>query len=1078
MLTPFAFSGMKFSHSHSNVLFTKAYDSESRGEYNGYTYTEYDSYGGRTREYDSHELAPTIVQNFWAPSGFVYTLNYADEQVNELLDHAAALNNDYRYIHLACYYTRFGMQVYFETYIDDFYQEEDPREACKTWIQNSINNQDPFYEVKEATIETDISFLIDFEFVAGTKDYHFILRSETFYVEPFDETDFINFRVLYYERPDDGERRIDIDVDIVAGFFNDPEPYDNPYGYTTDEKMGRWVQNDFYSYDACKYQMYLYAYDSITIGEITDDGIEMSYPSHPLPVKIKIEFVVGGVEKSISSREFYIGDPNLCVTIDGYSDRTTVQRDSEHTYDVNINDLNVDVDNPLEYRAEAFLIPNRLEDANNVKNYYDLAIGPDRLDNYCLSDSANNWVYPNKNVFIEDLNDSNHYVLKNIYLAQDTEVQVSAENWENYRNSTTYEGCGYHLTGFWPNTAMDVSGYYDIDFYLNDPEENDNHLYFTLLSEADAPAASEETEKDYYIVGSFNNWGISDNYKLIPDEYDWNHYSFNMSLDAGDAFKVVDNEGNYISNTKTWECCGFTLDDNGSVIVEKADKYNIDFYVQSSRRANIVLHNDVLPLKPAAGEEECLYYIASNDEVRLHAEGKDDLFINDNAGGTYYIWDKENNEYTVFDGIELFEYDSTDEDSYDENGNLISSKVTVPYAGKYTVFLEFNGSTNFEDIMFQSQLQKLEVTASDASQDQVILTSGKGEAMPNDINIYLGGDSLEITPSISSEATGVKYYFYWSEPSKEGILDIEEGLNGKLIVTPLAVGIVETLSVRVESELFKPITRTISIRVLDAIFDVAKIQVPNEFHKAGKPLTASVSIRGFTGIQNVDIEWTAKTKDGKELEVDKQYIVNGNASMTIVKPESNDYTITASYQGVKLDTLTVQVRYTDLNKFLRVNIWWIFLMTIALVVVTVIFRKLFKRGRTTVENIERAYQVFCQCISDDKLTLPELKLIKRELTKCKRRCEDLNIEALNQYEKSIRYLRKSLIDTNNLIKKWDTISPEDKSVFTEQLNADFSKALMVAREIENAKDLIEQYHFNANKKNYETTIDEPIEVKK
>ena len=288
----------------------------------------------------------------------------------------------------------------------------------------------------------------------------------------------------------------------------------------------------------------------------------------------------------------------------------------------------------------------------------------------------------------------------------------------------------------------------------------------------------------------------------------------------------------------------------------------------------------------------------------------------------------------------------------------------------------------------------------------------------------------------------------------------------------------ETLSVRVESELFKPITRTISIRVLDAIFDVAKIQVPNEFHKAGKPLTASVSIRGFTGIQNVDIEWTAKTKDGKELEVDKQYIVNGNASMTIVKPESNDYTITASYQGVKLDTLTVQVRYTDLNKFLRVNIWWIFLMTIALVVVTVIFRKLFKRGRTTVENIERAYQVFCQCISDDKLTLPELKLIKRELTKCKRRCEDLNIEALNQYEKSIRYLRKSLIDTNNLIKKWDTISPEDKSVFTEQLNADFSKALMVAREIENAKDLIEQYHFNANKKNYETTIDEPIEVKK
>ena len=117
-------------------------------------------------------------------------------------------------------------------------------------------------------------------------------------------------------------------------------------------------------------------------------------------------------------------------------------------------------------------------------------------------------------------------------------------------------------------------------------------------------------------------------------------------------------------------------------------------------------------------------------------------------------------------------------------------------------------------------------------------------------------------------------------------------------------------------------------------------------------------------------------------------------------------------------------------------------------------------------------------MSDDKLTLTELKKIKRNIAHCVNRVEDLNVDSLNQYEKPLRYLRKSNQDAKVLLNKWETSTPEDKSVFTEQLNADFSKALMVAREIENAKDLIEQYHFNANKKNYETITDEPIKVKK
>ena len=43
----------------------------------------------------------------------------------------------------------------------------------------------------------------------------------------------------------------------------------------------------------------------------------------------------------------------------------------------------------------------------------------------------------------------------------------------------------------------------------------------------------------------------------------------------------------------------------------------------------------------------------------------------------------------------------------------------------------------------------------------------------------------------------------------------------------------------------------------------------------------------------------------------------------------------------------------------------------------------------------------------------------------------------------------------------------DRGVYTEKLNQDLGKALSVAREIENAKGLIEMAHAKANRQNFE-----------
>ena len=227
---------------------------------------------------------------------------------------------------------------------------------------------------------------------------------------------------------------------------------------------------------------------------------------------------------------------------------------------------------------------------------------------------------------------------------------------------------------------------------------------------------------------------------------------------------------------------------------------------------------------------------------------------------------------------------------------------------------------------------------------------------------------------------------------------------------------------------------------------------------------------------NAKVTWKVTNKKGEEIP-EERVIARDNASMTLVNPDSDDYTITASYEGIDIATLKVEVRYVDMNKFLRMNIWWIVLITLGFVFLVVFFISVTKRSKSTVDRIERVYGVYCQCIANDSLSMEELKRIKHEITRCLHHCEDLNIDAFNQYEKATRYLRKSLGDTKTLMKNYDALSPAEKSVMYERLNADLGKALNVAKEIENAKGLIDQYHMSANRKNFET-LDEGKKNKK
>ena len=1052
LVTPFSLT-IAEAAKESSLRMVYAEEGTFTGECDGYTYTQKDV----ERYYDSPDFVPDIVTNFWAPSGYKFTLNYTDEQLNRVFDQAEECGITYGYIDFILNYKKFGMNIYLESFINDF-NGENPREDCIAWVKDKFNNFRPFYEAKEVTVETDISLNIQFYFATQYSGMTFNFEGETLQVKPFDSKDAIKVYSSYYDDSERNDRRIDIHGEIIPGFFYEP-PYYNEYGFHTDTVTSRYIQTD-YSYDqyddCADYKLTLFAYRTVEIGDLTGGGgLEVTYPSHPLTVAAKLEFTSGGTNYEFWSNEFIIGDPNISVAIDGYNDRSSVQSGTEHNYSLHFDTYDNREIYSLSTRATAS--PLRLNKSENFIEYYDLVIPPINDSNYFLRGSFNSWTSPQAHyAFYQDEKDSNHYILRNVAL--DAGATVAANlGWGDriFINAETYEGCHYTIDSVWERLEITDAGVYDIDLYLEEP--NNNHVRFNLVS------AIPEYTAPFYL----NATSLSNPIKLSVDDLEKDYYfTYRVNLTEGDVLSVTDSGSNTFINKYTWPSCGFKLENN-KMIVTKTSTYDVTFYPFANNGYRIVLKEKPLP---QVGDKNAIYYLASSDEVLLHQEGKDEEFLDKPAGGQYVIWNDETKNYVNYEGISLIDFYSSEyEGESTDFISLTSKNVKIDFVGEWYIYLELMAETSAGGYYFHSSLQRLEVSNRDKTGDYIVIkTPDSEEALPDEINLLNGGDKIELVPDVASHEEGVKYYYDY-EIDKEGVVEVNEGEDGRITLTTLNPGLIN-VTFYIECELFSTISKTITMRVLDAIYDVAKITVGDEFHYAGKDLTAYLSIRGFTKIQNINVDWTVTDKAGKEVTKEK-LLINHDASLVVKETESTDYTFTAYYEGVKLDELTVQVRYVDMNKFLRANIWWIFLITISFVALLLFLKFLLNRSKTTVENIERVYQVFCQCLSDDKLTKEELIKIKKEITRCMHRCEDLNIDALNQYEKATRYLRKSLFDCKALIKDYDTTTPADRGVYTDRLDKDLAKALNVAKEIENAKGLIESYHVNANRHNFESLDD-------
>ena len=197
-----------------------------------------------------------------------------------------------------------------------------------------------------------------------------------------------------------------------------------------------------------------------------------------------------------------------------------------------------------------------------------------------------------------DAENVNHYKISNVTLAKEAELKVKDDKnnvW--YTNAT--EGDLYTLGGTdsTDNIVLRNAGTYDIDFYVT--SEYNNHIVLTLHEEP--PVVTDA----YYLVGTFNEWAISDTYKLAVDAQNANHYSIkDIVLEEGDKIKVNNpsqGKDGWYSNATVGEL--YNLDEEGNVVLKADGTYDVDFYVTSEYNNHIVLTKHEGPTPPPPGDK-------------------------------------------------------------------------------------------------------------------------------------------------------------------------------------------------------------------------------------------------------------------------------------------------------------------------------------------------------------------------------------------------------------------------------------------------------------------------------------------
>lgn len=343
-----------------------------------------------------------------------------------------------------------------------------------------------------------------------------------------------------------------------------------------------------------------------------------------------------------------------------------------------------------------------------------------------------------------------------------------------------------------------------------------------------------------------------------------------------------------------------------------------------------------------------------------------------------------------------------------------------------------------------------------------------------EINIFCiaGGKSIDVIPNIPNDLlnNGEVPTFNINEDELPSVIKVKKEEEGrKITVIPSNEG-TATLVVSSLIKGFGLVEKKINFKVVNDISSISYLEVPNEFHYSKKPLTVKMAFKSTETIANLAVEW--KVTDANDAEV--EFVDNGDLSITLNEPLQSNYKIVATLNGFEICSTIVEVRDVNVDQYVRNNIWWLFLISLALVGLAISAKLLLNKKSTIVDqirNINEKLEDIDLSNSDWEKHLGKVKILLQTAINY---TNDLNIDGMNQYEKTIRYLNKTL----DGIKRIESHKTEDKTSILEQAKKDLSKALLVVTDIQNAKTIMEKNSLKANTNNYAKLENEKDSKKK
>ena len=200
------------------------------GEEETETYTYVEDQEGCTRVYDSRELGPEIHTHFCAPKGYVYSTTISTEKLDAIVAEFDAAGAAFDWTDIIFNYGIYGTEVY--QISQPFWYPESgsgEKEDQIAWFKQTIKNYvdgHEFLSVEEVLtpatlfVRLDIQATIYDADLDWDREWTFTFYSEDVEIEPYNEFDFVKYRVRYFQH-ENIERRVNIDCELIPDFFNE-----------------------------------------------------------------------------------------------------------------------------------------------------------------------------------------------------------------------------------------------------------------------------------------------------------------------------------------------------------------------------------------------------------------------------------------------------------------------------------------------------------------------------------------------------------------------------------------------------------------------------------------------------------------------------------------------------------------------------------------------------------------------------------------------------------------------------------------------------------------------------------------